>query len=76
MVINQRILAILRTFLNQNNYEKLYTKQTSTAAIVCIGVSNHPLSRQAPPLPYFCKLFKPPFLGNPPYILIFREPSF
>ena len=49
MVINQRILAILRTFLNQNNYEKLYTKQTSTAAIVCIGVSNHPLSRQAPP---------------------------
>ena len=33
MIINQNILAILRTFLNlKENYEKLYTKQTSTAA--------------------------------------------
>ena len=33
MIINQNILAILRAFLNlQKFYEKLYTKQTSTAA--------------------------------------------
>ena len=33
MIINQNILAILGTFLNlQKNYEKLYTKHTSTAA--------------------------------------------
>ena len=33
MIINQNILAILRTFLNlKKNYEKLYTKRTSTAA--------------------------------------------
>ena len=33
MIINQNILAILMTFLNlQKDYEKLYTKQTSTAA--------------------------------------------
>ena len=33
MIINQNIQAILRTFLNlQKNYEKLGTKQTSTAA--------------------------------------------
>ena len=33
MIINQNILAVLRTFLNlQKNYEKLYKKQTSTAA--------------------------------------------
>ena len=33
MIINQNILAILRTFLNmEKNYEKLYIKLTSTAA--------------------------------------------
>ena len=33
MIINQNILAILRTFLNlKKNYKKPYTKQTSTAA--------------------------------------------
>ena len=33
IIINQDILAILRTFLNlQKNYEKIYTKQTSKAA--------------------------------------------
>ena len=33
MRINQNIVAILRTFLDlQKKYEKLYTKQTSTAA--------------------------------------------
>ena len=33
MMTNQNILAIRRMFLNlQKNYEKLYTKQTSTAA--------------------------------------------
>ena len=33
MIINQNILAILRVFLIcKKNYEKLYTKQTSTAA--------------------------------------------
>ena len=33
MIINQNILAILRTFLNlQKNYEKLYIKRTSTTA--------------------------------------------
>ena len=32
MIINQNTLAILRTFLNLQKYEKLYTKQTSTAA--------------------------------------------
>ena len=35
MIINQNILAILRTFLNlkkKRKNEKLYTKQTSTAA--------------------------------------------
>ena len=33
MIINQNILANLRTFLNlKKNYEKPYTKQTSTAA--------------------------------------------
>ena len=33
MIINQIILAILRTFLNlQQNYEKLYTKETSITA--------------------------------------------
>ena len=34
MIINQIILAILRAFLNLQKifYEKLYTKQTSTAA--------------------------------------------
>ena len=33
MRINQNIPAILRIFLDlQKNYEKLYTKQTSTAA--------------------------------------------
>ena len=35
MIINQNILAILRTFLNlqkKKNYEKLYTKWTSTTA--------------------------------------------
>ena len=32
MIINQNILAILRKLLNlQKNYEKLYTKQISTA---------------------------------------------
>ena len=34
MIINQNILGLLRTFLNLKRkiYEKLYTKQTSTAA--------------------------------------------
>ena len=34
MIINQNILAILMAFLNlkKKNYEKLYTKQTSTAS--------------------------------------------
>ena len=34
MIINQNVLAILRAFLNLKKkiYEKLYTKQTSTAA--------------------------------------------
>ena len=33
MIMNQNILAILRAFLNmQKFYEKLYNKQTSTAA--------------------------------------------
>ena len=33
MIINQNILAILRTFFNLKKiYEKLYTKRTSTAA--------------------------------------------
>ena len=35
LIINQNILAILRAFLNlqqKKNYEKLYTKKTSTAA--------------------------------------------
>ena len=34
MIINQNILAILSIFLNlkKKNYEKLYTKQISTAA--------------------------------------------
>ena len=33
MIINQNILAILRTFLNlPKNYEKLYIKRTSTTA--------------------------------------------
>ena len=34
MIINENILAILRTFLNmqKNFFEKLYTKQTSTTA--------------------------------------------
>ena len=34
MIINQNILAILRTFSNPQKtiYEKLHTKQTSTAA--------------------------------------------
>ena len=34
VIINENILAILRTFLNmqKNFFEKLYTKQTSTTA--------------------------------------------
>ena len=32
MIINQNILAILRTFLNLKKNEKPYTKRTSTAA--------------------------------------------
>ena len=34
MIINENILAILRTFLNMQKkfFEKLYTKQTSTTA--------------------------------------------
>ena len=34
MIINQNILAILRTFLNmqKKKFQKLYTKQTSTTA--------------------------------------------
>ena len=33
MIINQNILAILRTFLNlQKNYEKLHTKQSFISA--------------------------------------------
>ena len=39
MIINQNILATLRTFLNlQKTYEKLYTKETSTAATTLIFV--------------------------------------
>ena len=47
-------------------------------SIVCIGVSTPlkntpaPLSCQAPLKSANCP--SPPFLGNPPYILVFREP--
>ena len=54
-------------------YAKVYV-----AAIVCIGVLT-PSSKTPTPL-FFAKppllnlqISKPPFLGNPPYILVFHE---
>ena len=42
--------------------------------IVCIRVSTPFFLAKPPPPPWISKLSKPPFQGNPPLILVFRDP--